>query len=555
MATVLLIVFGAGWALGEAPRAAEQRKSEMLAILAGEAAEARKAMTAIITRSRDNRFDSMPFEVRKLRVRYQPKPRPAELGQVFFPAERLEFVDQKPSAALDKYKSLIAGTLDPTERVMALRNIARLSFDAGSVARGVAALRDAVLIGNASAEERLLAFYELAEQDEDEGRKLVSAIEEGGFAGASPGRRAHVHEKLGGDRDRITALDAAEAVFTADRPDDLVSLPGQEVAWRIPATGDEIEMLAVPLDELLRSLLPGWSTDRWTISGEADVLLGEPFPTIGLGLGGASLTELDAHKRSVFWRRFSYAAIPALLLLTGSVFLLFSDLRTARLEKRKRDFLWSITHEFKTPIANILLYAETIHGLGGKDPERVSGFAQTIGSEAQRLLRMVQQALGVAAGKESAFLDEERFDLCALVEKVAKEYSPAAERKSIDLSVACPDAPMHLTGTRDFAERAVSGVLDNAIKFAEHSVKVAVYGDEHKITIDIEDDGPGVGLSEKERIFEPFVQLGDSTTRTASGTGLGLTFVRQCVENGGGRVTAGRSSAGGASFRIEYPRS
>ena len=429
----------------------------MLAVLAGEAAAAQRELAAIVARTRDNPLDALPFDARRLSVRFEPQLRPAGLEQVFFSAERLEFVEQSQSSALAKYKSLLTGTLDPTQQVIALRNIARLNSATGSEAEALAALRDAVRIRGAADEERLLAFYELAEHDDAESQRLVAAIEEGEFVGVRPGRRAHIHEKLGGDGERRLALHAAEALLAAESSDDVVALPGRKAAWR--------------------------------------------------------------------------------------------------LEKRKRDFLWSITHEFKTPIANILLYAETIHNHGGKDPERVGGFAQTIGAEAQRLLDMVQQALGVAAGKESAFARKERFDLCAVVKSVIADHRSAAARRSIDLDLVLPDAPIHLIGMKDFVARALSGLLDNAVKFAARRVRVAVTSTGQSIVIDVDDDGPGFAQSDREKIFEPFVQLGDSATRTATGTGLGLSLVRQCVENGGGRVIADRSALGGALFRIEYPRS
>jgi len=555
VATVLLIVFGARWALSEAPRAVEQRKSEMLALLAGEAAAAQKQLTAIVARTRHNPLDAIPFEARRLGVRFEPQLRAAGLGQVFFSAERLEFVEQDLSAALAKYKSLLTGTLDPTQQVNALRNIARLSLATGSDAEAISSLRDAARIREAADEERLLAFYELAGHDDAEGRRLVTAIEEGEFVGVRPGRRAHIHERLGGDGERRLALHAAEALLAAESPDDVVTLPGRMVAWRLEAAGDGIEFMIVALEDLLRSLLPGVRTEQWALSEEAGVPLGSPLASIELGLGSASLAELDAQESAAFWRRFSFAAGPALLVVAAAVFLLLSDVRTARLEKRKRDFLWSITHEFKTPIANILLYAETIHKHGGKDPERVGGFAQTIGAEAQRLRDMGQQALGVAAGKESAFAKKERFDLRAVVESVIADHRSAAARRSIDFDLTLPEAPLHMIGMRDFVARAVSGILDNAVKFAAHTVQVAVKYTEQSITIDVDDDGPGFAQSDRERIFEPFVQLGDSATRTATGTGLGLSLVRQCVENGGGRVTADCSALGGALFRIEYPRS
>lgn len=555
VATAFLLLFGAMWARSEAPRIRELRKKEIQGNLAGEAAVAQRGLAEIVDRTRDDQGEPPPLRIQRLKVRYLPQQQPPDLGRVFSLAERLEFVEKDPSAALDEYHRMLKQELLPTERIRALRNVARLGASMDGAADAPGALQEALRVEGASDHERLLAFYELAGQSEEDRQKLLAEIEEAGFPGVPPGRRAFIYEKLGGDMNRVPHLVAAAAVFSGDQPKDPAILPDETVSWLVETAGEWLDLALVPLDDLMGFLAPGWKDGRWDFtSDEKGVPLGKPFPSLRLDLGRASLEELDRIERSAFYRHFIMAAGPAVLLVAASALFLVTDLRKARLEKRKRDFLWSITHEFKTPLANILLYAETIHRHAPQDMDRTREFARTIGSEAQRLLQMVQQALDVAAGRSTELAKSERFDLRAVLEETVSEYRDAAANKSVDLSLSLPEEPAFLNATRNLAIRAVRGIVDNAFEFAASRVRVELEASADALAILVEDDGPGIPPADREAIFEPFVMLGGAETRKASGTGLGLTLVRQCVENDGGKVIASESSLGGAAFRIEYPR-
>jgi len=573
-ATFLTLFFGVRWALDAAPLASETRRQEMLDLLAAEVGHSTSRLAAVIEALRTPGSPPSTLEAplatilataQRASVRYRPEQLPPGLGEVFASAEYLEFVSKDPAAALRKYRQLLEGSLTPTEQVMAGRNIARLSFALKKHADGRAALREALSLSAAADSQRLLAAYELALDSPEARDALLRDIEESGYGGASPARRATIYRKLEGeDAARLLSLEAAALIFSAENLDDPVVLADRMLSWKVSSVGEWHELIAVPLEGLLQSLIPGWNAQRWALVGsgstpndagdEGDgISLEPPFPPVQIVIGAASLDELDSLERTAFWRRFTAALVPAVFLVLAAGFLLLTELRQARLERRKRHFLWSITHEFKTPLANILLFAETIHTHAEKDPNQTRQFARTIGAEGRRLLHMVQQALDVAAGKKNVLPAKESLDLCALIGDVATEVRDAAAHRRIHLSVVLPEHSVTIQATHDLVMRALHGVADNAMKFARQEVHITLACHQSgTLTVTIEDDGPGIPHADLERVFEPFVRLGDVETRDAVGTGLGLTFVRQCVESDGGTVTAARSPRGGALLCIEY---
>jgi two-component system sensor kinase ParS len=103
-----------------------------------------------------------------------------------------------------------------------------------------------------------------------------------------------------------------------------------------------------------------------------------------------------------------------------------------------------------------------------------------------------------------------------------------------------------------FMARAVINLLRNAIRYAEQRVEVTLvrHGDYYEVRVN--DDGPGVPLEGREKIFEPFSRLDASRDRRTGGFGLGLALVRRVSQSHGGQVEVGESEWGGASFRMSW---
>jgi signal transduction histidine kinase len=108
-------------------------------------------------------------------------------------------------------------------------------------------------------------------------------------------------------------------------------------------------------------------------------------------------------------------------------------------------------------------------------------------------------------------------------------------------------------GRRDQLGRVVRNLLDNAARHAATTVAVALRTDDHDVVLMVDDDGPGIPVEERERVFDRFTRLDDGRARDAGGLGLGLSMVKAIVEQHGGTVVIEDADAGGARVLVRLP--
>jgi signal transduction histidine kinase len=108
-------------------------------------------------------------------------------------------------------------------------------------------------------------------------------------------------------------------------------------------------------------------------------------------------------------------------------------------------------------------------------------------------------------------------------------------------------------GSKILLGQVVRNLLDNAVRHATTRVSVCLQEEDERVTMCVDDDGPGVPAADADRIFERFVRLDEARAQQAGGAGLGLAIVRRIVELAGGAVEVGRSPLGGARFRVVVP--
>jgi two-component system sensor histidine kinase KdpD len=155
----------------------------------------------------------------------------------------------------------------------------------------------------------------------------------------------------------------------------------------------------------------------------------------------------------------------------------------------------------------------------------------------------VQEVLDVATGRQA--MPRGRFVPAAVVREVCDEY----RSRGAPIELSAEEAAA--LGAEPLFRRAIDAVLDNAVKFAPGKpVRVDLRRVNGRVVVDVDDEGPGIPAADRERVFEPFVRLGDGLTGPA-GTGLGLTLARQCVEGALGTVSIGEARGGGTRVTIE----
>ncbi|MEY2436022.1 MAG: hypothetical protein QOF97_858, partial [Acidimicrobiaceae bacterium] len=174
--------------------------------------------------------------------------------------------------------------------------------------------------------------------------------------------------------------------------------------------------------------------------------------------------------------------------------------------------------------------------------------------EEARLERLVHQLLQATSLEHAEkLLMPEAVDWASAVGEQVDAMRRQEPDREISLIVA-PDLP-RVVADEQLAGQVLANLLSNACKFSprDGNVGVALAHDGHRVVTSVADGGPGVAMSDRERIFEKFTRLGDHMTRPQQGVGLGLYIVRRSLEAMSGTVWVDESPGGGATFSFSLP--
>lgn len=257
------------------------------------------------------------------------------------------------------------------------------------------------------------------------------------------------------------------------------------------------------------------------------------------------------------WSALIIGVVVFALLLVGLSFYLFLMIKEMRLNQRQANFIDSVTHELKSPIASLRLYLETLEMRALQDEQRTK-FYRVMEEELERLDHLITQLLEVgridAIGEQS---EPEEISLEALLRKCGAAAC-AHHKKEEDQTIEYDIKPSVIFARRIVLETIFRNLLDNAIKYAGEPPKVDVEANceeqRGRVIIRIADNGQGVPPELRTQIFRIFFRAGSELTRRKKGTGLGLYIVHTLVKQLKGRVTVhDRPGRQGSVFEVELP--
>ena len=236
----------------------------------------------------------------------------------------------------------------------------------------------------------------------------------------------------------------------------------------------------------------------------------------------------------------------------------FRDLTSERrLEEEKSDFISTISHELRTPMAAVYGAAQT---LLERDGQLTLGqkreMLEMVASQAARLGQITEAVLlATQLDRGTLPVVPEAVDVGELtratVEAMRAQLPPTAD---VDVDVA-PEVGT-ASGARDRIQQVLVNLLDNAVKYGgDGRVSVRVEPANGAVRILVADSGPGIPFAEQQRIFEKFYRSGPELTRAPGGTGLGLYISRELVQRMGGRLDVHSEPGAGATFVVELPQS
>lgn len=208
--------------------------------------------------------------------------------------------------------------------------------------------------------------------------------------------------------------------------------------------------------------------------------------------------------------------------------------------KRERQFVADASHELKTPLTTARMAAELTEADAPTSP-----YPPQIIEEVDRMERLVDDLLQLARAPEG--LHVERVELDRLIADVVAAH-PARARISVE---ARKDT--HVMGRSSELQRIIVNLIDNAIRYGNSTVVVRLRETQERVVLEVDDDGPGIDLSQRDTVFERFVRLDEGRSRNEGGSGLGLAIVRAIARRHGGDATIHESPLGGARVAVELP--
>lgn len=262
------------------------------------------------------------------------------------------------------------------------------------------------------------------------------------------------------------------------------------------------------------------------------------------------------------WRQVAllvFGAIFFLLIIAGLALNTIFLVREIRRNEQHDSFINAVTHELKTPIASIRLYLETLQSREVDDAKRKEFYGIML-EDSDRLLHTVEQVLRASrTGDRRIPVQQGIFNLGELVRECVElaRKRMHLDESSLQYSETLNRAAL-INGDAEEFRAAISNLIDNAVKYSDKEIKVAVEVadiDQRRVSVRVTDRGAGIPGGYLDQVFKRFYRVPRRISVKVKGTGLGLFIVRSVVNKHGGKVFAESEGEGlGSTFTIQLPR-
>jgi signal transduction histidine kinase len=331
-----------------------------------------------------------------------------------------------------------------------------------------------------------------------------------------------------------------------------------EPAWLVnvtPVLADSpLTVIAVRAERVLESL-PAGRLRFLTAKGPGAWPAGEGLP----GLYLAFVPPLNEISEGWSLRQSFYLAALLLVLTTTLIgaYLLWRDVRREwRMGELRAQFVSSVSHELKTPLTAIRMFAETLRMRRWKDEQIQQEYLDTIVNESQRLARLVDNVLDFSRIERGKRIYNQRpASLAEVVRAAARAVQYPLGQQGFRLNAEIEDGLPAVKVDSDALEQAILNLLTNAMKYSGDSrdIGLRLRRVDGRACIEVSDQGIGIPPEEHKRIFEKFYRVPTRENQLIPGTGLGLTLVEHIAKAHGGEVKLESQSGQGSTFSIELP--
>ncbi|MGC6442933.1 MAG: sensor histidine kinase [Rubripirellula sp.] len=259
---------------------------------------------------------------------------------------------------------------------------------------------------------------------------------------------------------------------------------------------------------------------------------------------------------------FGSTALPWIMLTTGAVLLaavlagviayLTLTVKAINLNRRQSNFIDAVTHELKSPIASLKLYLQTMTRRSVSE-EQARDFHRFMLDDVERLDLLINHLLDVARIDQGGDVrDDEEIEISQLLKHSAEATCVRYGVRPETITIQCPNVKLKSQLVQ--LEILFRNLIDNAVKYGGQPPEVVVsaqtIGDE-KLRVTIVDNGTGIPLNQRRKVFGRFIRLGNELERSTPGTGLGLYLVRNVVKSLRGSIqVSDRTDGPGTQFEV-----
>ncbi len=284
---------------------------------------------------------------------------------------------------------------------------------------------------------------------------------------------------------------------------------------------------------------------------------------ITLGVGwvlvsiAAALGSTERNESAAFyWAVLGVGVALLVVVLAGVIVYLALTIKAIALSQRQSNFIDSVTHELKSPLASLKLSLQTL-GRRPLPPEQQADFHRIMLHDVERLDGLIDHLLDAAKTLQR----RPRAADATAVEPVLRQVRDAvAQRYGVSadaITLTCTPPGLRAVARDADLEIVFRNLIDNAVKYSLPAPRVEVTAQaaaKGRLTVTVSDHGPGIPVSRRHDVFRRFVRLGSELERSTPGTGLGLFLVRSLVRQMRGRVTVqGRLPPPGTVFVVDLP--
>jgi signal transduction histidine kinase len=226
------------------------------------------------------------------------------------------------------------------------------------------------------------------------------------------------------------------------------------------------------------------------------------------------------------------------------------------LARLKNDFIATVTHELKTPLASMRVLVDTLLEGNYRDQNQVAEYLHLVSRENERLTRLIDNFLSFSRMERNKRAFEFRpVEPADLIDSAAEVVRDRFEAQGCRFDVQVEPELPPLSGDHDALVTVLLNLLDNAYKYSgdEKEISLRAYGRDGRVCLEVEDNGPGMPRRAARKVFDRFYQVDTSLSRETGGCGLGLSIVKFIVDAHGGTIEVDTAPGEGSTFTVRLP--